>query len=173
MDLKRMIRVIPDFPQPGISFKDITTVLKDPDGLRFTVQEMARHFRDRGVDLIVGVESRGFLIGAPLAYELGTGFVLVRKPGKLPAATLRVEYEKEYGFDALEIHRDAVQPGQRVLLVDDLLATGGTIGAAARLVEQLGGEIVGFAFMIELAGLQGRQLLGDREVFTLVRYDEG
>ncbi|BAS28463.1 adenine phosphoribosyltransferase [Limnochorda pilosa] len=173
MDLKRMIRVIPDFPQPGISFKDITTVLKDPDGLRFTVQEMARRFRDRGVDLIVGVESRGFLIGAPLAYELGTGFVLVRKPGKLPAATLRVEYEKEYGTDALEIHRDAVQPGQRVLLVDDLLATGGTIAAAARLVEELGGVIAGFAFMIELAGLKGRDRLGDREILSLVRYDEG
>lgn len=172
MDLKRMIRVIPDFPQPGISFKDITTVLKDPQGLRQTVQTMADHFRDRDVDLIVGVESRGFLIGAPLAYELGTGFVLVRKPGKLPAATLRVDYEKEYGTDALEIHKDAVQPGQRVLLVDDLLATGGTIAAAAELVEQLGGEIVGFAFMIELAGLQGRARLGDREIFTLVRYDE-
>lgn len=172
MDLKRMIRVIPDFPQPGISFKDITTVLKDPQGLRQTVQAMADHFRDRGVDLIVGVESRGFLIGAPLAYELGTGFVLVRKPGKLPAATLRVEYEKEYGTDALEIHKDAVEPGQRVLLVDDLLATGGTIAAAAQLVEQLGGEIIGFAFMIELGGLQGRAKLGDREIFTLVRYDE-
>lgn len=172
MDLKRMIRVIPDFPQPGISFKDITTVLKDPQGLRQTVQAMADHFRDRGVDLIVGVESRGFLIGAPLAYELGTGFVLVRKPGKLPAATLRVEYEKEYGTDALEIHKDAVEPGQRVLLVDDLLATGGTIAAAAQLVEQLGGEIIGFAFMIELGGLQGRARLGDREIFTLVRYDE-
>lgn len=172
MDLKRMIRVIPDFPQPGISFKDITTVLKDPEGLRYTVKTMADHFRDRGVDLIVGVESRGFLIGAPLAYELGTGFVLVRKPGKLPAATLRVDYEKEYGTDALEIHKDAVQPGQRVLLVDDLLATGGTIAAAAELVERLGGQIVGFAFMIELAGLKGRERLGDREVFTLVRYDE-
>lgn len=172
MDLKQMIRVIPDFPQPGISFKDITTVLKDPQGLRSVVQSMADHFRDRGVDLIVGVESRGFLIGAPLAYELGTGFVLVRKPGKLPAATLRVEYEKEYGTDALEIHRDAVQPGQRVLLVDDLLATGGTIAAAAHLVEQLGGEIVGFAFMIELAALGGRAKLGDREIFTLVRYEE-
>lgn len=173
MNLKRMIRVIPDFPQAGISFKDITTVLKDPDGLRFSVQEMARHFRNRGVDLIVGVESRGFLIGAPLAYEMGTGFVLVRKPGKLPAESLRVEYEKEYGTDALEIHRDAVEPGQRILLVDDLLATGGTIGAAAQLVEQLGGEIVGFAFMVELAGLNGRERLGDREVFTLVRYNEG
>lgn len=172
MDLKQMIRVIPDFPQPGISFKDITTVLKDPQGLRYVVQSMADHFRDRGVDLIVGVESRGFLIGAPLAYELGTGFVLVRKPGKLPAATLRVEYEKEYGTDALEIHRDAVQPGQRVLLVDDLLATGGTIAAAAHLVEQLGGEIVGFAFMIELAALGGRAKLGDGEIFTLVRYEE-
>jgi len=172
MDLKQMIRVIPDFPQPGISFKDITTVLKDPQGLRYVVRSMADHFRDRGVDLIVGVESRGFLIGAPLAYELGTGFVLVRKPGKLPAATLRVEYEKEYGTDALEIHRDAVQPGQRVLLVDDLLATGGTIAAAAHLVEQLGGEIVGFAFMIELAALGGRAKLGDREIFTLVRYEE-
>lgn len=171
MDLRRLIREIPDFPQPGVSFKDITTVLKDPEALRYVVQEMARRFRDKGIDVIVGVESRGFIFGAPLAYELGLGFVLVRKPGKLPAEKLRIEYDLEYGKDALEIHRDAIQPGQRVLLIDDLLATGGTISAAAQLVTELGGEVAGYAFLIELAFLKGRSKLGNKEIASLVVYE--
>lgn len=171
MDLRALVREIPDFPQPGISFKDITPVLKNGEALRYVVRTMASHFADRSVDLIVGVESRGFLIGAPLAYEMGIGFVLVRKPGKLPGPVIRVEYALEYGKDALEIHRDAIAPGQKVLVVDDLLATGGTVGAAAELVEKLGGEIVGFGFLIELAFLGGRRRLGDRDVLSLVRYE--
>jgi adenine phosphoribosyltransferase len=132
---------------------------------------MARHYRPKGIDVVAGVESRGFILGAPLAYELGLGFVLVRKPGKLPAEKLRMEYALEYGKDALEIHRDAIQPGQRVLLVDDLLATGGTIAAAAQLIRQLGGEVAGFAFLIELAFLNGRSKLGNSEVVSLVTYE--
>jgi len=176
LDLKALIREIPDFPRPGVNFKDITTAMKHPEALRYIVQSMADHFRDRGVEMVVGVESRGFIFGAPLAYELGTGFVLVRKPGKLPAERIRVDYQLEYGMDALEIHRDALRPGQRVLLVDDLLATGGTISAAARLVQELQGRIVGFAFLIELAFLRGRERLaqfgiGPQDVLALVRYE--
>ncbi|HHT25718.1 MAG TPA: adenine phosphoribosyltransferase [Firmicutes bacterium] len=171
MDIRSLIREIPDYPQPGVSFKDITTVLKDPQALQYVVREMARRFRDKGIDVIVGVESRGFIFGAPLAYELGLGLVLVRKPGKLPAEKIQVEYELEYGTDTLEIHKDAIQPGQRVLIVDDLLATGGTISAAAKLVEQLGGEVVGYTFLIELAYLGGRRKLGNQEIASLVIYD--
>ncbi len=171
LDIRSLIREIPDYPQPGVSFKDITTVLKDPQALQFVVHEMANRFRDKGIDTVIGVESRGFIFGAPLAYELGLGFVLVRKPGKLPAEKLHMEYDLEYGKDALEIHTDAIQPGQRVLLVDDLLATGGTISAAAKLVEQLGGEVAGFTFLIELAFLHGRSKLGNKEVASLVIYD--
>lgn len=170
MELQQLIREVPDFPQPGVSFKDITTVLKDPQALRFVVKELARLWCDRDIDVILGVESRGFIFGAPLAYELGLGFVLARKPGKLPADKVRLDYGLEYGSDALEIHRDAIQPGQRVLLVDDLLATGGTISAAAKLVEQLGGTVAGFAFLIELAYLGGRDRLGNREISSLVIY---
>lgn len=171
LDIRSLIREIPDYPQPGVSFKDITTVLKDPQALQYVVREMARRFRDKGIDVIVGVESRGFIFGAPLAYELGLGFVLVRKPGKLPAEKIQVEYQLEYGTDKLEIHKDAIQPGQRVLIVDDLLATGGTISAAAKLVEQLGGEVVGYSFLIELAYLGGRNKLGEKEVSALVVYE--
>lgn len=176
MDLKALIREIPDFPRPGVSFKDITTVMKNPQALAYIIRSMAERFRGDGVEMVVGVESRGFALGAPLAYELGAGFVLIRKPGKLPAEKIRVEYELEYGVDALEIHKDALRPGQRVLMVDDLLATGGTMGAAARLVQELGAQIVGFAFLIELAYLGGRQRLeslgfsSDR-ILALVRYD--
>lgn len=150
--------------------------MKHPGALRYIVRSMADHFRGHGVEMVVGVESRGFILGAPLAYELGTGFVLIRKPGKLPADRIRVEYELEYGTDALEIHKDAIRPGQRVLLVDDLLATGGTISAAARLVQQLEGVIVGFVFLIELAFLNGRRRLDafgipPEDILTLVRYD--
>lgn len=170
MDLQALVREVPDFPQQGISFKDITPVLRNKEALQYIVQTMADHYKNHRVDMIVGVESRGFLIGAPLAYEMNTGFVIVRKPGKLPAESIRVEYALEYGKDALEIHRDAVQPGERVLVVDDLLATGGTIGASAELVRKLGGDIVGFAFLIELGFLGGRSRLGNHEILSLIRY---
>ncbi|HET7558540.1 MAG TPA: adenine phosphoribosyltransferase [Limnochordia bacterium] len=172
MDLNRIVRVVPDFPKPGISFKDITPILQDPDALRFAVDQMASHFRDRAVDVVLGVESRGFIFGAPIAYTLGRGFVLARKPGKLPAAVVRVEYGLEYGRDALEVHTDAISPGQRVLLVDDLLATGGTITAAAKLVQQLGGVVAGYAFLIELTALGGRKHLPKAELLSLLAYDD-
>lgn len=174
MDLRSVVREIPDFPKPGINFKDITPILANGQALREVIGRFASHFRPKAVDMVVGVESRGFLFGAPLAYELGCGFALVRKPGKLPCAVERVEYALEYGTDALEIHRDAVQPGQRVLMVDDLLATGGTIGAAMDLVSRLGGDIIGAAFVIELAFLGGRAKLTERgvtDVLTLVTFD--
>ena len=142
-----MIREVLDFPKEGVSFKDITTVIRDGQALRYCIRTMADYFRPKTPEIVVGVESRGFLLGAPLAYELGVGFVL-RKPGKLPAATERIQYQLEYGTDALEIHRDSFSPGTRVLMVDDLLATGGTIKAAAELVERLQGEIVGFSFLL-------------------------
>ncbi|HHW15695.1 MAG TPA: adenine phosphoribosyltransferase [Firmicutes bacterium] len=174
MELRNLIREVPDFPKPGINFKDITPILADGRALRQVIGEMADHFRKARIERVVGVESRGFLFGAPLAYELGCGFALVRKPGKLPCTVERVEYALEYGTDALEIHRDAVEPGQRVLMVDDLLATGGTIGAAMDLVQRLGGEIVGAAFVIELSFLGGREKLSDRgvsDILALVSYD--
>ncbi|AVX21459.1 MULTISPECIES: adenine phosphoribosyltransferase [Carboxydocella] len=170
MNFKDKIRIIPDFPKPGIRFKDITTLLRDGQALRAAVQEIANRFRDEKIDLVVGPEARGFVIGTPVAYELGCGFVPLRKPGKLPAETAKMEYGLEYGKDALEIHLDAIQPGQRILLVDDLLATGGTTRAAVELVEKLGGQVVGLAFLIELTYLEGRKQLGDKEVFSLVQY---
>lgn len=172
MDFKSLIRVIPDFPQPGVSFKDITTLLKDGPALKATVKRMADQFRDERVDVVVGVESRGFIFGSPIAYELGVGFVVVRKPGKLPAEKYRVDYTLEYGTDSLEMHKDAIQPGQRVLIVDDLLATGGTIAAAAELVRRAGGHIVGYSFVIELAYLNGRSKLKESNIHSLVVYHE-
>ncbi|MCS7226396.1 MAG: adenine phosphoribosyltransferase [Gloeomargarita sp. SKYB31] len=171
MDLKALIREIPDFPQPGILFRDITTLLAHPEGLRYTIDELARRFQGYGVDVIVGPESRGFIFGVPLAYRLGCGFVPVRKPGKLPAPVHRREYVLEYGTDQLEIHQDGIQPGQRVLVVDDLLATGGTARAVGELVQQAQGELVGFGFIIELAYLGGRQRLPDTVIETLVTYE--
>ena len=171
MDLKEKIRIIPDFPKEGISFKDITTLLKDGDALRATVQAFADYYRDHDVDMIVGVESRGFILGAPLAYEMGLGFTLIRKPNKLPGQVLSVEYDLEYGTDKLEIHTDAFPPGTRVLLVDDLLATGGTIFAATELIRKLGGKTVGLAFLIELAYLNGRERLKDYDILSLVKFD--
>ncbi|HHY10200.1 MAG TPA: adenine phosphoribosyltransferase [Firmicutes bacterium] len=172
MDLKEKIRVIPDFPKPGVSFKDITTLLKDGDALKETVRLFAKHYQNRRIDIIVGVESRGFIFGAPLAYEMGLGFALIRKPNKLPGEVLAVEYDLEYGTDSLEIHTDAFQPGTQVLIVDDLLATGGTIWAATELIGKLGGEIAGLAFLIELTYLHGRERLADYDIYSLVRYDE-
>lgn len=171
MNLKPLIREIPDFPKPGISFKDITTLLKDGKALQQAVDELAAHFEAAKPDIVVGAESRGFILGAPLAYKLGFGFVLVRKPGKLPAEVAKVKYELEYGQDALEIHLDAIKPGQKVLIVDDLLATGGTIFATAELVKGLQGNIIGFAFLIELDDLKGRNKLGGFDVFSLLHFE--
>lgn len=170
MDLKQSIRSIPDFPKPGIVFRDITTLLKDAAAFREAVDEMAAAFADKKPELVVGVESRGFIFGGAMAYKLGIGFVPVRKPGKLPAETVRAEYELEYGKDAIEIHKDAIRPGQKVLLVDDLLATGGTMAATVELVKQLGAEIVGIVFLIELAFLNGREKLAGYPVKALISY---
>ncbi|MEN9207506.1 MAG: adenine phosphoribosyltransferase [Gloeomargarita sp. GMQP_bins_120] len=171
MDLKALIRDVPDFPQPGIIFRDITTLLAHPQGLRYAIDELARRFRGRGVEVIVGPESRGFIFGVPIAYALGCGFVPVRKPGKLPGPVHRREYALEYGTDQLEIHQDGIRPGQRVLVVDDLLATGGTARAVGELVQQAQGELVGFGFIIELAYLGGRQRLPQTAIETLVTYE--
>lgn len=172
MDLKSLIRDIPDFPKPGIVFRDITTLLSNPEGLRYTVDILAQNCKDAGItaDYVVGIESRGFIFGTPLAYQLGAGFIPVRKPGKLPAAVQGVEYQLEYGTDRVEMHQDAFHPGSRVLIVDDLMATGGTAAATAQLVQQAGGELVGFSFIIELRELGGRQKLPDVPMMTLIEY---
>ena len=169
-DLRAKIREVPDFPKPGILFYDITTLLKDPASFREVIDRMADQVKDAGVDLVVGMESRGFIFSAPLAYKLGAGFVPVRKLGKLPAETIEVEYELEYGTATLEIHKDAIQAGQRVLIVDDLLATGGTVMGTIELVRRLGGEIAGLSFMVELTALHGRQKLGEFTINTLLTY---
>ena len=168
--LRAKIREIPDFPKPGILFYDITTLLKDKDAYRESIQLMLEPYRDTPIDLVVGMESRGFIFSAPMAFELGAGLVPVRKLGKLPAETLSVEYALEYGSNTLEIHRDAIQPGQRVLVVDDLLATGGTVHGTVELVERLKGEIVGLAFLVELDFLHGRDRLEGRRVTSVIRY---
>jgi adenine phosphoribosyltransferase len=169
-DLRSLIREVPDFPKPGILFYDITTLLKQPDAFREVIDRMAEQASGTQVDLVVGMESRGFIFSAPLAYKLGAGFVPVRKLGKLPSKTIQVEYELEYGRDALAMHEDAIKPGQRILAVDDLLATGGTMAATLRLVEQLGGKVVGVAFMIELAFLHGREKLKTYPLHSLIVY---
>ncbi|RKD23927.1 adenine phosphoribosyltransferase [Ammoniphilus oxalaticus] len=170
MDFKKAIRVIPDFPQEGVRFKDITTLLKDGQAYKDMVDEMAEYARSLKIDVIAGPEARGFVIGAPLAYALGVGFAPVRKSGKLPGEVVSLEYELEYGKDQLAMHKDAIQPGQRVLIADDLLATGGTIETTVNLVRQLGGEIAGAAFLIELTYLKGREKISDVDVFSLVKY---
>lgn len=171
MDIKQKIRVIEGFPKEGISFKDITTLLSDSEAFKYTINKMVEQVKDKKIDVVVGPEARGFLLGAPIAYSLGVGFVPVRKPGKLPSDTLRYTYNLEYGTDSLEIHKDAIKPGQRVLVVDDLLATGGTISAVAKLVQQLGGEVVGISFVVELTGLNGREKLEGFDVNSLVEYE--
>lgn len=171
MDLREKVRVIEDFPKEGISFKDITTLISDGGALKEAVDKMAEFFKDKNIDLVVGPEARGFIFGVPVAYALGAGFVPVRKPGKLPADTVKVEYDLEYGSDILEIHKDAIKPGSRVAIVDDLLATGGTIAAVTKLVEQVGGEVVGLSFAIELEELKGREKLKDYDVMSLLKYD--
>lgn len=172
MDLASTIRSVPDFPLEGILFYDITTLLKNPVALKESVDQLVSHFQNAGIDLVVGIESRGFIFGMPLAYQLGVGFVPVRKPGKLPAATIEESYALEYGVNTLEIHVDAIEQGQTVLIVDDLLATGGTARATCNLVEKLGGHVAGLAFAIELNFLKGRDKLTGYEVFSLIRYDE-
>jgi adenine phosphoribosyltransferase len=169
--LKQTIRNIPDFPQKGIVFRDITTLLKDGAAFRETVVRLHDHYRNRAIDAICGIEARGFIFGGALAEKLGCGFVPVRKAGKLPAETVRESYALEYGTAEIEIHCDAITPGARVLIVDDLLATGGTLAAACRLVERLGGKVVGIAVVIELAFLHGRRNLSRYDVFSLVTYD--
>jgi adenine phosphoribosyltransferase len=171
MDLREKIRVIEDFPKPGISFKDVTTLLQDKEALKYTVDAFVSYLKDKQIDIVVGPEARGFLFGAPVAYALGAGFVPVRKRGKLPFDTIGVNYDLEYGSDELEIHKDAILPGQRVAIVDDLLATGGTVGSVAKLIEQVGGEVVSVNFVIELTGLNGIEKLPGYDVMSLLKYE--
>lgn len=171
LNLKDYIRNIPDFPKPGIIFRDITTALKKPDVFRQIIDEIYFNFKDENIDYIAAIESRGYLFGAPLAYKLGAGLVIIRKPGKLPSKVERIEYELEYGTDSLEIHQDAVEPGKRVLVVDDLLATGGTICAACKLIEKIGDIVAGTAFLIELDNLKGKtHLPKSAKNIALLRY---
>jgi len=168
--LKAKIRHVPDFPKAGVLFYDITTLLQDPVGLRTAIDSLAVPFKDQGIEIVVGIESRGFIFGAAVADRLGAGFTLVRKPGKLPSTTVRATYDLEYGTDSLEIHADAIRKGQRVLIVDDLLATGGTARATTDLVKRLGGEVHALAFLIELVALNGRGRLADETVHTVLKY---
>jgi adenine phosphoribosyltransferase len=170
MDLKQRIRHVPDFPKPGILFYDITTLLGDAEGFRLTVDSLAAPYRDQAIDVVVGIESRGFILGAAVAHALKAGFVPIRKPGKLPSKALKESYALEYGTDALEIHEDAVAPASRVLIVDDVLATGGTAAAAIKLVRAIGGNHVGLGFLIELEFLAGRSKLGSESVSSVLRY---
>jgi adenine phosphoribosyltransferase len=170
--LKALVRGVPDFPKPGILFYDITTLLKDKTGMAELIDAFAQYYIGKQVDLVLGIEARGFIFGPALAYRLNAGFVPVRKPGKLPAETLTIKYDLEYGSDSLQIHKDAIQPGQRVIIVDDLLATGGTMLATCNLVQQMGGEIVGVAVAIELDFLKGREKFPNYDVFSLMHYDE-
>ncbi len=169
--IKSLIRTIPDFPKKGIEFRDLTTLFLHAEGFEKTVQAMADYYRDTAIDVVAGVESRGFIMAAPLALALGKGFVPVRKPGKLPGATIGVEYTLEYGVDRLEIHTDALNRGDKVLIVDDLLATGGTMNAACRLMEQIGADIVGCGFVVELVDLKGREQIAQYPIMSLVEFE--
>ena len=171
MNLKDKIRTIPDFPKKGIMFKDITTLLQDSHAFRHSIRAMLNYFDGRGINVVASAESRGFIFGSVLAYELNAGFVPLRKPGKLPYKTIKQEFTTEYSTDAFEMHEDAIKKGDRVLIADDLLATGGTAKAAADLVERLGGKVVGFAFLVELSFLNGREMLKDYDVLSIVDYD--
>jgi len=170
MNLEDWIRDVPDFPKKGIVFKDITPLLKDATAFKYVIDILTERYHDKGVEVVVAAEARGFIFGAPLAYNLGASFVPVRKPVKLPAERVSAEYALEYGVDSLEMHKDAIVPGQRVLVIDDLLATGGTVAATIELVEKLGGEVIGTAFLIELTFLNGRQKLKDYQVMSLIQY---
>ncbi len=169
-NLKQLIREVPDFPKPGILFYDITTLLKNAEGLRVVIDQLKDQYRDTRVDTVIGIEARGFIFAPALAYALGAGFIPVRKPKKLPAECVSVTYDLEYGTDTLQMHRDAVGNGHRVLIIDDLLATGGTASAVARMVEQMGGIVAGLGFVIELDFLEGRKKLEGREIFSLLHY---
>ena len=169
--LEEYVRSIPDFPEPGIIFRDITTILQDPDGLHLAIQSMQDKLKDTEFDVVVGTEPRGFIFGVPIAYNLHKAFVPVRKKGKLPCETVSMEYDLEYGSAVIEMHKDSIKPGQKVVLVDDLVATGGTIEAAIKLVEELGGEVVKVVFLMELAGLKGRERLKGYEVESVLCYD--
>ena len=171
MDLKKKIRNVPDFPKKGIVFRDITTLLSDSDALKYSVDKMTEQYKGKEIDLMIGAEARGFIFGALLAYNLGTGFIPIRKPGKLPYKTCETSYDLEYGKNILQMHVDAVKKGDRVLIVDDLVATGGTAKAKADLVEKMGGEVLGFCFLIELEFLNPRKVLEGYEVFSLIKYD--
>lgn len=170
MDLKQYITTVPDWPKPGIQFKDITTLMDNGDAYKYATDQIVEYAREKSIDLVVGPEARGFIIGCPVAYSLGVGFAPVRKEGKLPRETVKAEYGLEYGKDILTIHKDAIKPGQRVLITDDLLATGGTIDATIRLVEQLGGVVAGIAFLIELSYLDGRSKLNNYDILTLMEF---
>ena len=171
MDLARLVRSIPDFPIKGILFRDITTLIRDGEALQETIDTMVEHYIDTDIDAIVGIEARGWIFGAPLAYELGAGFVPVRKPSKLPAEKVSISYSLEYGTNTLEVHKDAIAPGTKVLIVDDLLATGGSARAACQLIEKLGGQVVGLAFLIELVDLHGRDKLKGYDVYTMIPFE--
>jgi adenine phosphoribosyltransferase len=169
-ELKKKIREVPDFPKPGILFYDITTLLKDREGLRSIMDILTEEYKEKGIDQVVGVESRGFIFAPALAYNLNAGFVLVRKKGKLPAESISASYDLEYGQDVLEMHKDSIEPGQRVLIVDDLIATGGTAAATVQMVRELKGEVVALAFIVELEFLKGREKLDGAEVFSILKY---
>lgn len=170
MDLKKYITIVPDWPQKGVLFKDITTLMDNGEAFRYATDQIVQYAKEKKVDVIVGPEARGFIIGCPVSYALSIGFVPVRKEGKLPRETIKVEYGKEYGKDALTIHKDAIKPGQRVLITDDLLATGGTIKATIELVEKLGGVVAGLAFLIELTYLNGREKLEGYDILSLIKF---
>jgi adenine phosphoribosyltransferase len=170
-DLKKLIREVPDYPKPGILFYDVTTLLKDKKGFHSLIDRLCDHYKGHTIDLVAGIEARGFIFAPALAYSLGAGFVPVRKPKKLPSKTASISYALEYGTDTLEIHEDAVRPGNRVIICDDLLATGGTAAATAKLIQQLGGIVEGAAFAVELTFLKGRQKLNGFDVFSLMQYD--
>lgn len=169
--LEEYVRSIPDFPEEGVIFRDVTSILQDADGLALAIDSIQEKLKDLDVDVIAGTESRGFIFGMPVAYNLHKPFVLIRKKGKLPCETISEEYDLEYGSAVIEIHKDAIKPGQKVVLIDDLVATGGTIAAAARLVERLGGEVVKIVFVMELAGLNGREKLKNYDVESIIRYE--
>lgn len=171
MDLKEHIRAVPDFPKKGINFRDITTLINNPEAFKYSIDQIIDYYKNKEIDIIIGVESRGFIFGSPVAYSLGKKLAIVRKPGKLPSDVVFEEYELEYGTDRLEMHRDTIEPGQKVLIIDDLLATGGTIEATARLVEKLGGKVAGLAFVVELSFLKGRERLKNYDILSLVQYD--
>jgi adenine phosphoribosyltransferase len=170
MDLKQFITIVPDWPKPGIKFKDITTLMDNGEAYKYATDQIVTYAKEKAIDLVVGPEARGFIIGCPVAYALGVGFAPVRKEGKLPRETIKVNYGLEYGTDVLTIHKDAIKPGQRVLITDDLLATGGTIEATIKLVEELGGIVAGIAFLIELSYLEGKKNLNGYDILTLMQY---